>query len=181
MHSVNVIAFHYLADKAHQVFFGLRMAGIEKIFPLVGYADCRLSFSNRFLSQSGDMPAVAQRDSYHPGMAFHASFMTFLNCEGKRVIAGVAACFACQYGIIRFDGRTVKYIPPGTGLEQHCVEVGSFQLIQNFDEFGLLFAYACGGSGTCAGPVQTINGSNPCGAYFMFGRLCGKRQQEDAI
>ena len=58
-----------------------------------------------------------------------------------------------------------------TGLEQYCVEIGGFQSVQYFNQFGLLLADAFGRSGACLRPVQAIDGSYPGGTHFMLGRL----------
>ena len=127
------------------------------------------------------MLAVAQRNGHHPGMALHAALVAFGYGKSQRVVAGVAAYLSGQYGVVGLDGRFVEDISPCTGLEQYGVEVGGFQSVQYFNQFGLLLADAFGRSGACLRPVQPIDGGYPGGTYFMFGRLCGKRQQDGYI
>ena len=80
----------------------------------------------RLRTESGDMLAVAQRNGYHPGMAFHTAFMALGYGEGKRVVTGVAADFPCQNGVVGLDCGFIEYVATGTGLKQYGVEVGGF-------------------------------------------------------
>ena len=59
MHAVHIVTFHDFADKAHQVFFGLRMSGIEEILAFIRYADSGFAFGDRCLAEGGDMLAIA--------------------------------------------------------------------------------------------------------------------------
>ena len=127
------------------------------------------------------MLAVAQRNGHHPGMALHAAFVAFGYGKGKRVVAGVAAHLSGQYGVVGFDGRFVEDISPCTGLEQYCVEIGGFQSVQYFNQFGLLLADAFGRSGACLRPVQAIDGGYPGGTHFMLGWLRSQWQQDGYI
>ena len=58
VYAVYIVMFHDFTDKAHQVFFGLRMSGIEEIFTFIGHTDSRFTFGDRLLAESGDMPAI---------------------------------------------------------------------------------------------------------------------------
>ena len=178
MYAIHIVTFHDFTDEAHQVFFGLRVSGIEKVFAFVRYADSRFAFGDRLLAESGDMLAVAQRNGYHPGMAFHTAFMAFGYGEGKRVVTGVAADFPCQNGVIGFDCGFIEYVATGTGLKQYGVEVGGFQFVQYFYELGLLLADTFGSGGAGTGPVQSVNGGDPCGAYLMLGRALGGKGEK---
>ena len=93
MDAIYVIFFHNLTYKTHQIFFGLRISGIEEIFPLVRYTNGGFLFGDRGITQIGNMFAVTQWNGYHPGMAFHTAFMTFLYGKSQWVISRVATCF----------------------------------------------------------------------------------------
>ena len=108
--------------------------------------------------------------------------MAFGYGKGKRVVAGVAVGFSCQDGVIRLDGRFVEHIAPRTGLKQYGVEVGGFQFVQYLYEFVLLLADALGRGGAGAGPIQSVDGGDPCGTYLVLGRpLGGKGKKTEDI
>lgn len=102
VYAVHIVVVHDLADKAHQVFFGLRMSGIEEVFPFVRHTDGGLLLGDGFFAQRGDMFAVAQRDSHHPSVAFHSTLVAFFYGKSQRVIARISPCLTGQDGIEGF-------------------------------------------------------------------------------
>ena len=91
VHTVYIIAFHHFADKAHQIFLGLRVSGVQEVLAFVGHADSAFLLGDRFFAKGSHMLAVAQRNRYHPGMAFHAALVAFGYGKSQRVVTGVSA------------------------------------------------------------------------------------------
>ena len=104
VYPVYIVAFHHFANKAHQVFFGLWMSGIQEVFAFVGYADGAFLFGDGLFTEGGYMLAVAQRDGHHPGMALHTALVAFGYGKSQRIVAGVAAHLSGQYGVVGLDG-----------------------------------------------------------------------------
>ena len=114
------------------------------------------------------MSLASKWDGHHPGMTLHTPFVALFDGEGQRVVSGIAADLAGQYGVKRFNVRTVEYISTGTCLEKDCIEVGFFQAVEDVDQLLLLPPDACGSGCFGAWPVQSVDGGDPGSPYLVF-------------
>ena len=57
--AIHVIFFHNLAYKAHQIFFGCRISGIEEVFTLIRHTNSGFLFGYGGIAQIGNMLAIA--------------------------------------------------------------------------------------------------------------------------
>ena len=173
VYAVHIVALHNLFDEAHEVFLGLRVAGVQEVFVLVAQADVGLAAGDGLIAQRGHMLASAQGDGHHPGMALHAALVALLDGKGQRVVAGVLSHLARQDGVEGFDVRAVEDVAPRARLEEDGVEVGRLQLVQYLDQLFLLLADTGGRGGFGTRPVEAVDGGNPRGPHLVLGRSLG--------
>mgnify|MGYP000013619771 CR=1 FL=1 len=180
MYAVHIVTFHDFADEAHQVFFGLRMSGIEEILAFIRHADSGFAFGDRSLPRRRHACGCLKEWSpSRRGIPYRVCGIRLRQRQAGRSRGCIG--FSCQDGVIRLDGRFVEYIAPRTGLKQYGVEVGGFQFVQYLYEFVLLLADALGRGGAGAGPVQSVDGGDPCGTYLVLGRRWAARGRRQKI
>ena len=107
MYPVYIITAHDFPYQFHQIFFSSRMSRIKEIFVLVRYANIFHPLGDGPVAERGNVFPVSQRNSYHPGVAFHTPLVAFFNGKSERIITGISAGFPCQDRIERFDRRRI--------------------------------------------------------------------------
>ena len=194
MDAVDIIAACHLFTHSGDIVARLGILGVHIAFFAYFLDELRQLLA--YLLTAVAVP-FSHGNGHHPGVTLHAALMAFVDTELQRVISGRLSASTrhtdvpgldgrrvdgrCpdarlqQYGVDisllqlveGLDGRRVDGRCPDARLQQYGVDISLLQLVEDVDEFLSLLV---GRARTW--PVEVLDGGEPYGSYFVFGRLC---------
>ena len=136
-----------------------------------------MAFDNRCTSLFFHHFGRTDRVGHEKCVAFHASFMTFVDHECEWIIFRPFSALSGKNGRYRFYLRAVNHIASQPGLYKNRIEVGFLQTIQDGTQFLLLpVSFGFVRCRTCR-PVEAKDRRQPYGTNFVFGVvvICGRQ------
>ena len=111
---------------------------------------------------------LANGKCHHPGMAFHAAAVTFVDGETQRVVVRPASRGAREGSVPGLDGRGIGCGRAHPGLKEHGVDAQALQAVEHVAEFAALLRHARGSGCLVARPVEAPERRNPHGANLVY-------------
>jgi len=102
-------------------------------------------------------------EGVEPGVDFDAAGVCFADPVGEWVVAGGAAHGAGEPWAPGFERGLIDGVAVGADLEHDGVHFKGDEAVEDIPGFGLL---GCGAEAFGAGPVDVVDGGDPCAAEF---------------
>ena len=164
MDAVDIIAARHLFTHSGDIVARLGILGVHIAF--FAYLFDKFGQLLAYLLTAVAVP-FSHGNGHHPGVTLHAALMAFVDTELQRVISGRLSASTRHTDVPGLDGRRVDGRCPDARLQQYGVDIRLLQLVEDVDEFLSLLV---GRARTW--PVEVLDGGEPYGSYFVFGRLC---------
>ena len=94
--------------------------------------------------------------------------MTLLDGKGERVISRRLARESRHTSVPGFDGRGIDGSSPHSRLQEHGVDVGLLQFVEDVGKFLLLLFCRSSRLGIGVRPVESSDGSEPYRPHFVL-------------